>query len=584
VLIRSRLSPLPVLALIPFALAGCLGERAAVTAASTTRSTSGGAPALPADLVLRGGPIYTVDAVRSWARALAVRDGVLLYVGSEPGVAAFIGDDTRVVELRGRTVLPGFQDAHIHSLYAGTEAAHFCDLSGLETREQYLEGIAKYAQEHPDEAWIRGGGWDMDAFPGGIPDGRLIDRVVADRPVYLSSADGHSAWVNSKAMQIAGITRDTPDPPDGRIDRDPQTGEPIGALQEGAMDLVELPPVTLEQQSTGLLYALKLLNGYGITAFQEAGLTPQELEVYRQLGERGELTARVVASQWWERARGEEQIEEMLARRAEFTKGRLRATTIKIMQDGVMENHTAVLLEPYVGKPGERGTPFVEPDALKSIVTRLDHEGFQVHFHAIGDGAIRQVLDAIEAARRSNGDRDNRHHVSHLQLFDPADIPRFRELGVVANFQPLWAYAEKYITDLTIPFLGPKRSRWLYPIGSLLRSGAVVAFGSDWNVSSPNPFEEIEVAVTRMGPDGETQTPFLPEERIDLPSALAAFTINAAYVNGIEDRTGSIEVGKLADLIVIDRNPFEVEPAEISEITVLLTLLEGEPVHGDLSL
>jgi predicted amidohydrolase YtcJ len=583
-LVGSRLSPLPVLALLPFALAGCVSERSTLTTTPTARSTAAGVASPPADLVLRGGPIYTVDAVRSWARALAVRDGALVYVGSELGVAPFIGDDTRVVELRGRMVLPAFQDAHIHALYAGTEAANFCDLSGVETQEQYLEGIAKYAQEHPDEAWIRGGGWDMNAFPGGIPDGRLIDRGVADRPVYLSSSDGHTAWVNSKAMEIAGITRDTPDPPDGRIDRDPQSGEPIGALQEGAMNLVELPPVTREQQRSGLLYALKLLNGYGITAFQEAGLSPQELEVYRQLDERGELSARVVASQWWERARGEEQIAEMIARRAEFTKGRVRATTVKIMQDGVMENHTAVMLEPYVGKPSERGIPFVEPEALKSIVTHLDREGFQIHFHAIGDGATRQVLDAVEAARASHGDRDNRHHISHLQLLDPADIPRFRKLGVVANFQPLWAYAEEYITDLTIPFLGPERSRWLYPIGSLLRSGAVVAFGSDWNVSSPNPFEEIEVAVTRMGPGGETPTPFLPEERIDLASALAAFTISAAYVNGIEDQTGSIEVGKLADLIVIDRNPFEVEPAEISETTVLLTLLEGEPVHGDWSL
>jgi predicted amidohydrolase YtcJ len=538
----------------------------------------------PADLVLHGGPIYTVDAVRSWARGLAVRDGVVVYVGSERGVAPFIGEETRVVELRSRMVLPAFQDAHMHPIYAGAEAALFCDLSGVETREEYLQEIARYAEEHPEEAWIRGGGWVMNAFPAGIPDGRQIDRVVSDRPVYLSSADGHSAWVNSKALEMAGITRDTPDPPDGRIDRDPQTGEPIGALQEGAMDLVELPPLTREQLDAGLRYALELLNGYGITAFQAAGVDTQQLEVYRDLDDRGELTARVVAAQWWERARGEEQIVEMIARRAEFTKGRLDAGTIKIMQDGVMENHTALLLEPYVGKPGEQGIPFVDPAALKGIVTRLDREGFQVHFHAIGDGAVRQTLDAVEAARRTNGDRGNRHHICHLQLIDPTDVPRFRALGVVANFQPLWAYADEYITDLTIPFLGPERSRWLYPIGTLLRSGAVVAFGSDWNVSSPNPFEEIEVALTRMGSDGETETPFLPEERIDLPSALAAFTINAAYVNRIEDRTGSIEVGKLADLIVLDRNPFEVEPAEISEITVVLTLLAGEPVHGDLSL
>jgi predicted amidohydrolase YtcJ len=227
--------------------------------------------------------------------------------------------------------------------------------------------------------------------------------------------------------------------------------------------------------------------------------------------------------------------------------------------------------------------PFVDPEELKAIVTRLDLEGFQVHFHAIGDAAIRQSLDAVEAARKQNGNRGNRHHISHIQLFDPSDIPRFRQLGVAANFQPLWAYADEYITDLTIPFLGPERSRWLYPIRSMLDSGAIVAFGSDWNVSSANPFEEMEVAITRMGPNGETDTPFLSEERIDLASALAAFTINAAYVNGLESQTGSLEVGKSADLIVVDRNPFDVAPAELSELQVQLTLLEGVPVHGDWS-
>jgi hypothetical protein len=226
----------------------------------------------------------------------------------------------------------------------------------------------------------------------------------------------------------------------------------------------------------------------------------------------------------------------------------------------------------------------VDPQALERIVTKLDRESFQVHFHAIGDGAIRQSLDAVETARRQNGNRGNRHHISHIQLFHPADIPRFRELDVIANFQPLWAYADSYITDLTIPFLGPERSRWMYPIRSLQRSGAVLAFGSDWSVSSANPLEEMEVAVTRMGAQGETSTPYLPDERIDLGSAIAAFTIGSAYANSLEHRTGSIEVGKWADLIVLDRNLFAIDPSEISEARVLLTLLEGEPIYGDPSL
>jgi hypothetical protein len=253
------------------------------------------------------------------------------------------------------------------------------------------------------------------------------------------------------------------------------------------------------------------------------------------------------------------------------------------MQDGVMENHTAKLLQPYLGAAGGSGESMVDPESLKRIVTRLDAEGFQVHFHAIGDGAIRESLDAIEAARAANGNRDNRHHISHLELIDPQDIPRFRELGAVANFQPFWATSDPYITELTMPYVGPERGRWLYPIESVFRSGGVVAFGSDWSVSTANPLPQIEVAITRRGAAEEDWETFIPEERVDLHDALAAFTINAAYVNHLEDETGSIEVGKLADLVVLDRNLFEIDPAEISEAEVLLTLSGGEAVYGDLS-
>jgi predicted amidohydrolase YtcJ len=256
--------------------------------------------------------------------------------------------------------------------------------------------------------------------------------------------------------------------------------------------------------------------------------------------------------------------------------------SVKIMQDGVLENYTGVLLEPYLTGDGGRGIPMVEPALLRQAVTRLDAEGFQVHFHTIGDGAVRQALDAIAAARAQNGDRGHRHHLSHLELVDPADVPRFRELGVVANFQPLWAYADPYVTQLTIPFLGPERSQRLYPIGSLYRSGALLAFGSDWNVSSANPLEEIQVAVTRMNPAGGDAAPFLPEERIALPEALAAFTIGSAYVNRLERETGSIEVGKRADLVVLDRNLFAIPASEIGRARPLVTLFDGHPVYGDL--
>lgn len=538
-----------------------------------------------ADLVFQGGNIYTVDAARSWAEAVAVSHGVISFVGTDDAAAKHIGPDTKVVNLRGRMMLPAFQDIHIHPIDSGIDALGL-DLIGKKTVDEYVAAIKMHAEAHPEQPWILGSGWLMSVFgPGALTSRKLIDEVVPDRPVVVMSADGHTYWLNSKALELAGIDKDTPDPVNGRIDRDPATGEAIGSLQEHAMDLADavIPPPNLETRTAGLKYSIGMLNAYGITSIQAAMVQRPELEAYRAVDERDELTLRVVASILWDRERDEEQIEDIKKLRDEFTHGRVRATSVKMWQDGVMENFTAALLEPYLQKGGNRGFSMIEPAQLSSATAKLDAEGFQVHFHAIGDAAIRQSLDAVEEARRQNGDLGHRHHISHLQLIDPADIPRFRELGVTANFQPLWAYADAYITDLTIPFLGEQRSRWLYPIRSVQNAGGMIAFGSDWSVSSANPMEQIETAVTRMGSLGETTEPFIPEERIDLPSAIAAFTINAAYVNHIEDITGSIEVGKLADLIVLDRNLFEMAPTDLSDAKVLLTLMEGEAVFGDLS-
>jgi predicted amidohydrolase YtcJ len=571
---RRLTSTLIALALV--AVAGCAQQR-------DQESTI---PPL-AELALKNGAIYTVDGARRWADAVAIREGRIVFVGTDKDLEAHVGPDTQVIDLKGRMVIPGLQDAHIHPISAGLEAES-CNLNGLESPEQYVAKIKEYAAAHPDKPWITGGGWLMSAFgPGGRASRELIDAVVPDRPVMLSSSDGHTTWVNSKALEIGGITRDTPDPPDGRIDRDPKTGEPLGTLQEGAGSLVssKAPETTPEQSQAGLRYAVKLLNGFGITGIQDASVNEQDLKTYRAADEAGELSLHVVGSIWWERDQGLEQIDDIKRLSTTYTKGRVDARTVKIMQDGVIENYTAVVLEPYKlpGKEPDFGIPMVDPEILKTVVTRLDADGFQVHFHAIGDGAIRQALDAIEAARTANGDLGHRHHISHLEVILPVDVPRFRTLGVVANFQPLWAFADPYITDLTLPFMGNERAQWIYPIGSLYRSGAVVAFGSDWSVSSANPFEEIEVAVTRMGALGETTTPFLPSERIALPEAIAAFTINAAYVNRNEKDTGSIETGKLADLAILDRNLFDIPATELSDMKVLVTLFEGKAVHGELN-
>jgi predicted amidohydrolase YtcJ len=546
-----------------------------------------------ADLAFVNGAVYTVDAVRRWATAVAVTGGAIVAVGDDRQVGEHIGPSTDVVDLGGRMLLPGFQDAHVHPVSGGLEMLR-CDLNVGTTAPDYLETVAGYAAAHPDEAWIAGGGWSMDAFPGGSPTRDGLDGVVPDRPVFLHSRDGHSAWVNTRALELAGITAASPDPPDGRIDRD-AAGEPSGALQEGAMKLVDrlMPPVSAAELSEGLRLAQSYLHSLGITAWQDAIVQADEgmpiFQTYVDAAERGELTARVVGALWWDRTRELDQVEAFGELRSRADRGRFRATSVKIMQDGVCENFTAAVLEPYLDAAGiptdNRGISFVEPDLLNRAVTMLDADGFQVHVHALAERAVREALDAIEAARSANGPSDNRHHLAHLQIVHPDDVPRFARLGVVANVQPLWAAHEAQMDELTIPFLGEPRWRWQYPFASLVRSGAMLAMGSDWSVSSPDPLEEMHVAVNRTMPEDyphpiENHEVFLPDERLDLPTALAAFTMGSAYVNHLDDLTGSVEVGKRADLVVLDRNLFDEPPERISSAAVDQTFVDGVRVHG----
>jgi predicted amidohydrolase YtcJ len=558
----------------------------ALTVAVTGCGDAPDADVAGADMVFTNALVYTVDRDRTRAQAVAISDGRIVYVGDDAGATAYIGDATAVVDLDGRMLLPAFQDSHIHPLMGGMQAAA-CNLAEHADVAGYRGAIAEYAVANPDLPWITGGGWSMVVFgQGGMPGKSIIDELVPDRPVFLASADGHTGWANSRALEIAGIDRNTPDPVDGRIDRDPATGEAIGSLQEGAMNLVRrhIPPPSLETRLAGLRYTRDMLHAYGITAIQDASVRRESLEAYRAMERSGDLNLRVVASLWWDRERREEQIPELVALRDEFDDGRLvRPTTVKIMQDGVLENFTGAMLEPYLVGENNRGIPMVEPEFLRRAVTLLDAEGFQVHFHAIGTAAIRQALDAIEEAQIENGQLGHRHHISHLQVIHPADVPRFGELGVIANFQPLWAGYSDYIRELNVPAIGEERVRWMYPIRSVEASGGMIAFGSDWSVSTANPLEQIDIAVTRESIDDPGEPPFIPEEAISLESAIAAFTINAAYLNRLDDSTGSIEVGKLADLVVLDRDLFAIEPAEISEARVLLTLFEGRPVYGSLA-
>ena len=532
-----------------------------------------------ADLILRHGAVYTMDAARSWAQSVAIAQGRIIYAGTDAEAARLAGPSTRIIDLGGRMVLPGFHDSHTHLMEGGVDMG-LCNLKDVATPQAVLAEIRKYAAAHPSDPWVTGAGWDLPVFPQGIPRKEQLDQVVIDRPAYMESADGHSGWANSRALALAGITKDTPDPPLGHIERDPATNEPTGTLRETAKELVtgRLPPATAAGNTAGLKRAVEFANSFGITSVQEADASDEILNAYWALETQGQLTLRAVAALRTDPRKSDDQVAGLIERRARFHGKRLRATAVKIFADGVIETGTAALLDPYLNRSGSRGLLNFEPDRLAGLVTRLDIEGFQVHIHAIGDRAIRVSLDAFEAAQKANGRRDARHHIAHLELIEPEDIPRFRDLGVLANFQPLWAYADPYMNDLTLVPLGPQRSRWLYPISSVLKTGAVLVAGSDWPVTSLNPLEAIQVAVTRRGPTEPEGPAWIPEEKIDLSAALAAYTINGAYLNHEDKETGSIESGKAADLIVLDRDLFKIPPEKIHEAKVVLTLLDGKEV------
>ena len=554
-----------------------------------------------ADLVLRNGAIHTVDPTLPRASAVALRDGRILAVGDDETVREHVGPKTEFVDVAGRTVLPGFQDGHVHASGGGIERNR-CNLTEAHSPGEYLDTVARYAKAHPDVAWITGGGWSMDVFPGGVPSKEDLDRVVPDRPALLFNRDHHGAWVNSAALERAGIDARTPDPADGRIERDAK-GDPVGMLQEGATDLVgrHIPALTTEEIAAGILEGQRYLHSLGITSWQEAivGESPVVgdcFEAFVALDRAGSLTAKVVGAQWWARGAGEELVEILLDRREQAAKGtHFRADSVKFMQDGICENFTAAMLTPYLDRAGHEthncGKSFFEPEELTRYVTLVDAHGFQAHFHAIGDRAVREVLDAAEAARAANGTSDRRHCAAHIQVVHPDDIGRFTRVGMIANGQPLWACAEPQMVELTLPFLGPERSGWQYPFGSLVRAGTRLCFGSDWPVSTPNVLEEVHVAVNRTAPPAHAYEdtgadagtdgadPFIPGERVDLETAIEAFTAGTAYLNHLEHETGTITPGKRADIVVLDRDLFSVPKPEIALIQVDLTLADGKVVH-----
>jgi predicted amidohydrolase YtcJ len=527
-------------------------------------------PARPADWVLRGGLVYTADARGTRARALAVRDGEIVAVGSEARVAPWLGPRTPVVELAGRTL-------------------RGCGLQQEDTLEKLLAALERCARRRP-EGWLLGLDFDLGVFPDGSPRREVLDAILPDRPVLVLAMDGHNAWANSEALSRAGIDRETPDPPKGVIERDPATGEPSGTLRETAQSLVAdlVPKPSPAEDVRALRRALRELSRLGVTSLIDASTGETDWRAYRWLAERGELTARVRACLThgvFADHRGPD-FERALAARASFASPRLRIDAVKLFLDGVLEGETAALLEPYLdvgeSRDGQnRGELNFEPEELERLVTRFDALGLQVHMHAIGDAGVRAGLDAVEAARARNGPRDNRHHIAHLQLVAASDLPRFAALDVTANFQSLWAYPDTWILELNLPVVGRERVNRMYPLGSLRAAGARIVGGSDWSVSSASPLLAIETAVRRQDPDDPQALEILnPGERVDLAFMLDAYTRNAAWLMHQEQQVGSLELGKRADLVVLSRDLFAIPADEIGEVEVLLTLLDGEAVHA----
>lgn len=542
-----------------------------------------------ASVVFGNGSLF--DGHRYVGRAtVVVADGRILEVvtGDLDGLdRRAVGAGVRMVDLAGGLLAPGFVDAHVHAVQGGLERIR-CDLSGVHTREGYLATIASYAATHPELPWILGGGWAMSAFPGGTPTAADLDVVVPDRPVFLPNRDHHGAWVNSRALAIADVSAATPDPAHGHFERD-ESGRPTGTLHEGAMNVVarHTPDTDPDEYYRALLAGQSYLHSLGVTGWQDAivgdyaGMDDPG-PTYLRASQSGDLTAHVVGALWWDRDRGVEQIPELVARRSACTHGRFRASSVKVMQDGVAENGTAALTTPYLDRCGHAtpnaGHSFVEPAALATFVRALTAEGFQVHVHAIGDRGVREALDAFGGL--DEPDR-LRHHIAHVQLIHPGDVRRFAELGVAANLQALWACMDDQMVELTLPFLGEERSRWQYPFGDLHRAGARLVMGSDWPVSTPDPLAAIHVAVNRTayGEAGRAGTePFLPDQAITLETAFAAYTSGSAWVNHRDD-AGIIAPGAVADLVVLDRDPFAGPTAEIGATRVVSTWVDGASVY-----
>jgi predicted amidohydrolase YtcJ len=514
-------------------------------------------------LVLRGGAVYTLDPARPWARAVVVRDGRIVFVGDDAGALALAGPDARVIALNGRMVMPGLHDSHIHPMSGGMRLVR-CRLGGFKTAEAVYAAVRACAAAHPERPWLLGAGWSPAMFGREGPSLAKLDELVPDRPAFLTTEDGYTGWVNSPALASADLAATS------------------GVVDGEAADRVraQIPRPSGAEYREALKLSTAMANRFGITSMVDASAAPALVEAYYAADQAGELTVRVVAAQRIDPALGTGQVDDMVARRDATRGRRFRADGAKIFLDGEVDRRTAAMIEPYAGKAGGRGDLFLQPAALNAIVRRLDAEGFLVHMHAMGDRAVRVGLDAIELAGQTNGARDRRHQLTHICIADRQDIRRFGTLGVAANFQPLFLDPSDPAAKGTTDAVGRRRARSLYPIASIAAGGALLLASSDWPAPSMNPFDAIQVAMTRQTVDGSKPAQ-QPSERVDLATMLAAYTVNGAWAAREEAINGAIVVGKAADLIVLDRNLFETRVGDIHKTRVLLTLLDGESVYSD---
>lgn len=534
--------------------------------------------------VFLNGSIHTFNKQLEIIEAISIKDGVIEQIGSNEEIKKIIDKNTSVINLEGKMMMPSFHDAHSHPIWSGIDQ-YKCVVSELYEIEGMQSEIKECLNSELTKTtgWLVGTGLNIGIFPAGNPNKSLLDEISTDIPIYVDASDGHSGLANSKALELAGITANTSNPEQGIIERDPNTGEPSGTLREpAAMNLVRdiTPKDTDALYDKGLNFAQDLAHSFGITSSIAASVGKQHMATYKRAAVNNQLNLRVITCLSFGGlfVRNSGSFDDVLKDRAQYSDPRINVDCVKIFIDGVLEGQTGAVLEPYLDS-GNYGQLYFDQDTLNHAVARFDADNIQIHTHAIGDRAVRSILDAFEFAIAINGRTDNRHHISHLQMIDPADIPRFKELGVAANFQAAWALPDEWITDINTPELGIKRVNKMYPIASVFRAGGLIVGGSDWAVSTMNPLVAIETAIRREDPDDRIQGVLNENERMTLVEMLKAYTINAAYLMHQEHLTGSIEVGKAADLIILERNLYDIPIEEISEVRVLETIIEGKTVY-----